>query len=181
MKMFRIQRESTERRGVAAVEMAFVFPIFMLLVLGVIEFGRYMMVGQLVTNAAREGSRLAIRGTFTEDGSQTRHPGFYHSCRRRRSGKVAVEVSTESGDSIKSAESKDPITVSVAIRFVDVTYLPILGEAGGGNDSFSGLRAQHDASKWISGVSVIAQGITAHNDRCGVGSPCTTMDCDRFI
>jgi Flp pilus assembly protein TadG len=156
MKMFRVQHDSPQRRGVAAVEMAFVFPIFMLLVLGVIEFGRYMMVGQLVTNAAREGSRLAIRGTFTEAEVKQDILDFITAAVGVEASKVAVNVSSESGDPIQSAESKDPITVSVAIRFVDVTYLPILGQGGGGgNDPFSGLRAQHDASKWISGVSVM--------------------------
>ncbi len=42
------------------VEMALVLPVFVALMLGVIEFGRAIMVGQLVTNAAREGCRQAI-------------------------------------------------------------------------------------------------------------------------
>ncbi|WP_339910237.1 TadE/TadG family type IV pilus assembly protein [Symmachiella dynata] len=156
MKMFRIQRESSERRGVAAVEMAFVFPVFMLLVLGVIEFGRYMMVGQLVTNAAREGSRLAIRGTFTEEEVKQDILAFITDAVGVTAGQVVIDVSTESGDTIQSAESKDPITVSVAIRFKDVTYLPFLDEGGSGDDDpFSGLRAQHDADDWITGVSVM--------------------------
>lgn len=58
------QRETAARHpnrsGVAAVEMALVLPIFMMILWGVVEFGRAMMVGQLVTNAARHGARLAI-------------------------------------------------------------------------------------------------------------------------
>ena len=38
-------------RGAAAVEMALVMPIFVSVVMGIIEFGRGMMVGQIVTNA----------------------------------------------------------------------------------------------------------------------------------
>jgi len=49
-----------KRRGAAVVEMALILPIFFAVVLGIIEFGRAMMVGQMVTNAAREGSRMAI-------------------------------------------------------------------------------------------------------------------------
>ena len=37
-----------------------VLPIFVMIVLGIVEFGRAMMVGQMVTNAAREATRLAI-------------------------------------------------------------------------------------------------------------------------
>lgn len=55
-----IERSNHHRRGVSAVEFALVTPLFLALVLGIVEFGRAMMVGQLVTNAAREGARMAI-------------------------------------------------------------------------------------------------------------------------
>jgi len=44
------------RRGAAAVEMALVLPIFFTVVLGIIEFGRAMMVSQLMATSAREGA-----------------------------------------------------------------------------------------------------------------------------
>jgi Flp pilus assembly protein TadG len=66
MRSLIFRKQSSKRRGAAAVEMAFVFPLFMLLVLGIVEFGRYMMVGQLLTNASREGARMAVSGNFTE-------------------------------------------------------------------------------------------------------------------
>jgi Flp pilus assembly protein TadG len=42
------------------VEMALVLPVFMMVLLGIVEFGRAMMVSQLLANASREGARLAI-------------------------------------------------------------------------------------------------------------------------
>jgi TadE-like protein len=57
---------SSRRRGTAAVEFAFVAPIVFVLVFGMIEFGRAIMVQQIITNAAREGARVAIlSGTTT--------------------------------------------------------------------------------------------------------------------
>ena len=58
-------REGTRRRqrgrpGAAAVEFALVAPLLVMLVLGMIEFGRMMMVEQILTNAAREGARKAV-------------------------------------------------------------------------------------------------------------------------
>lgn len=44
-------------RGGAAVEFAFVLPIFLLLVFGTIEYGWYFHSEQIVTAAAREGAR----------------------------------------------------------------------------------------------------------------------------
>ncbi len=42
------------------VEMALVLPVFLAVVMGIIEFGRGMWVGNMVTNAAREGARIAV-------------------------------------------------------------------------------------------------------------------------
>jgi hypothetical protein len=41
-------------------EFALVFPVFLLVLYGVIEFGRYVYTVQVLNNAAREGARYAI-------------------------------------------------------------------------------------------------------------------------
>ena len=46
----------TKSRGVAAVEFALVAPLFLLFLFGMIEFGRMVMVQQVLTNASREGA-----------------------------------------------------------------------------------------------------------------------------
>src|SRR5882757_936386 len=48
------------RRGAAAVEFAIVAPVFFLLVFGMVEYGRMIMVQQVITNAAREGARVGV-------------------------------------------------------------------------------------------------------------------------
>lgn len=48
------------RAGQAMVEFALVVPIFLLLVIGVIEFGRAWNLQQTITDAAREGARRAV-------------------------------------------------------------------------------------------------------------------------
>ncbi|MCA9071736.1 MAG: pilus assembly protein, partial [Planctomycetaceae bacterium] len=60
MKRLPQRSAQSSREGTALVEMALVLPIFVAVTLGIVEFGRAMMVGQLVTNAAREGARLGI-------------------------------------------------------------------------------------------------------------------------
>jgi Flp pilus assembly protein TadG len=47
-------------QGQALVEMALVLPILLILVLGILEFGRAWNTKQVVTDAAREGARLAV-------------------------------------------------------------------------------------------------------------------------
>ncbi|QKE41830.1 MAG: pilus assembly protein [Ferrovum myxofaciens] len=47
----------SSERGVAAVEFALIFPLMLLLMFGIIEFGTMMYDQIMVTNAAREGAR----------------------------------------------------------------------------------------------------------------------------
>ncbi|MBY0460764.1 MAG: pilus assembly protein [Gemmataceae bacterium] len=61
------------RRGVAAVELAFVFLLFVIpLMLGIWEVGRMVQVQQLVSNATREGARLSAQAyTINSTGTPT--------------------------------------------------------------------------------------------------------------
>ena len=50
-------------RGAAVLETALVLNVLLLGILGVFEYGRIVMLRQLMYNAAREGARLAVVGT----------------------------------------------------------------------------------------------------------------------
>ncbi len=52
-----IVHDNRRRRGQGMLEFALALPVFMMLVLGVIEFGRLLAVVSSVTTAAREGAR----------------------------------------------------------------------------------------------------------------------------
>ena len=54
------QRRSTSERGTAIVESAIILPVFFLLLFGVFEASRFMNTQQVLTDAAREGARLAV-------------------------------------------------------------------------------------------------------------------------
>ena len=65
--MFRMIRRSqglgNQRRGAAIVEMAVVTPVLFILIFGMIEFGRLVMVAQILTNGTREAARYcAVEG-----------------------------------------------------------------------------------------------------------------------
>ena len=54
-------------RGATMVEFAMVLPVFVLLLFGIIEFGRYFFVQHTLQFATREGTRLAlVGGTLVE-------------------------------------------------------------------------------------------------------------------
>lgn len=49
-----------ENRGQSVVEFALVFPLLLVLLIGIAEFGRAWMTMNTLTSAAREGARLAV-------------------------------------------------------------------------------------------------------------------------
>ena len=59
---------SSSCRGTALVELAIVLPMFLLLAFAMIEATRICLVAQILTNAAREGCRVAVtNGMVTQD------------------------------------------------------------------------------------------------------------------
>jgi Flp pilus assembly protein TadG len=60
-------RRTGRRRGTAIVEFAVVLPLLLVLLFGIIDFGWIFMVRQTLTNAAREGCRVAVLQTATAE------------------------------------------------------------------------------------------------------------------
>ena len=51
---------TTGERGAALLEVALTLPILLLVAVGIFEFGRAYQTWQILTNAAREGARVAV-------------------------------------------------------------------------------------------------------------------------
>ncbi|MGD8320230.1 MAG: TadE/TadG family type IV pilus assembly protein [Gemmatimonadota bacterium] len=68
-KRTRPRRTQDKRAGQALVEFALVVPLLLILILGVVEFGRAWNVYQVMTDAAREAARSAAvdNPLITED------------------------------------------------------------------------------------------------------------------
>lgn len=58
----RVRRRTSTEEGNAAVELALVLPLFLILVMGIIEFGRILYYQQVMTNAARGSTRASVMG-----------------------------------------------------------------------------------------------------------------------
>jgi Flp pilus assembly protein TadG len=110
------------RRGASAVELAFVAPIFFLLILGMIELGRGLMVRHMLTNAARQGCRLGI----LEGKSNADVTAVVHSALTPvgiSSDTVSILVNGGSSD-VKNANADDEVTVIVSVPVTTVTWVP---------------------------------------------------------
>ena len=54
-----------QRRGVAATELALILPLFLLLVLGAVDFGRFASRVIAVANGSRAGAGFAVMNPYT--------------------------------------------------------------------------------------------------------------------
>ncbi len=54
------KRRFKSERGAELIEFALVFPLLLLVILGIVDFGFLFQRMEVVTNAAREGARIAV-------------------------------------------------------------------------------------------------------------------------
>ena len=107
-----------ERRGATVVEFAIIAPVFFLLVFGMIEFGRMVMVQQVITNASREGARVAVLdGATTTEIENT--VNSYLASGSISGADVQVDPNPPS-----NAGYGEPVTVTVTVGFDEVSWLP---------------------------------------------------------
>jgi len=99
------------------VEFAIVAPLLFMLVFGIIEFGRMLMVQQVLTNAAREGSRNAVLAGASNGSVQTRVQDVLDGA-----GIAGYSVSVEPGD-VSQAPADDPVTVTVSVPYANVSWV----------------------------------------------------------
>lgn len=88
------------------------------MVLGMIEFGRMIMVQQVITNASREGARMAVLDGATTAGVQTAVQNYLQGA-SIRGAEVDVDPNPPT-----SAGYGDPVTVTVSVNFNQVSWLP---------------------------------------------------------
>ena len=107
-----------KRRGAAAVEFAVVAPVFFLLVFGMIEYGRMVMVQQILVNASREGARKAVL-----DGSENADVVAVVN-QYLQSGSINGATITVTPTNPQDAQFGDPVSVTVSVGFDQVSWLP---------------------------------------------------------
>lgn len=137
-----------ERRGAATVETALVLPVFFMVMLGIVEIGRFFMVSQLMTNAAREGARIAIMtGSTNNDVTAT-----VKQVAQATVGvdpavvQVTIQVTEYSGNppannDVSKANKRDLCQVTATVNYDQINLVPI---------------------KWLTGVAVLGQAAMRH-------------------
>jgi Flp pilus assembly protein TadG len=115
-RRLRSGKRFANRCGAAAVEFAIVAPVFFLLVIGMIEIGRALMVQQVLINASRVGARQAVTAGATNSAVQAAVKDYATS--------VAVpSVSVSVTPDPAAAKSGDTMTVTTTVNYSSVSWL----------------------------------------------------------
>jgi Flp pilus assembly protein TadG len=117
------QRRRHDRRGTSAVEFAFIAPVFFMLVIGMVEFGRAMMVQQALTNAARQGARLATLDSTNNSSNPTSTSLVTTEVNQALSAANISGASTVISPSLPAVAGQD-ISVTVSVPYTSVTWVP---------------------------------------------------------
>lgn len=107
-----------EEQGAAVVEFALVLPLLLMIIFGIIEFGRLFWVKEILTYAAREGGRAAIVPGATNTSVQT-------AISNAMTGSGLTLYTIERiPDDISSAGGGSSVTIKIKISYDDVTVIP---------------------------------------------------------
>jgi Flp pilus assembly protein TadG len=124
MRVFRMSNKRS-RRGAAAVEFAIVAPVFFLLALGLVEIGRMVMLQQSLTNAAREGCRVAgLASSIDSRLIETRVRGYLQSV-VGATATDAAKVRITAPATLANVPSETDLVVAVQLTYADATWLPL--------------------------------------------------------
>jgi Flp pilus assembly protein TadG len=135
MAAMTIRRRDPES-GNALVEFAFVLPLLLLIFAGIVDFGFLFQRYEVVTNAAREGARIAVLPGYDDDDVIARVRQYVEQGLSLDGGELAEALPD---GSVTVAPASLPVgSMTISGRTVTVTYQhdyiilgPIIGLIGG--------------------------------------------------
>jgi Flp pilus assembly protein TadG len=104
------------RRGAAVTEFAIVAPVFFLMIVGFLEFGRALMVQQVLINASRVGARQASTTAATLAEVEA-------AVEEYTSGVAVPAVDVSVTPDPSAATPGTTITVTTSVAFGDVSWM----------------------------------------------------------
>ena len=128
--LLRLSARVRSQAGAELVEFALILPILLLVFGGIVDFGLLLQRQQVITNAAREGARLAVLPGYTASDVQARVTQFVREGINNDSAApvaqlTLVTLTPGSGPAFQAAR----VQVTLADRFLILG--PIVSVAGG--------------------------------------------------
>ncbi|MGE3179931.1 MAG: TadE/TadG family type IV pilus assembly protein [Vicinamibacterales bacterium] len=106
-------------RGAALIEAAITLPLVLLVSVGIFEFGRAFQTWQVITNAAREGARVAVLPNPAAGAVEARVTAYLTSGQLPNAGSAQVTVNRNATIDIGGTNaSASVVTVQYPFNFV---------------------------------------------------------------
>jgi len=115
-----------DERGTALVETALTFPLVLLLSISVFEFGRAFQHWQILTNAAREGARVAVLPSTSDEDVRARVRTYLDAGRLAAADAATVGVARNDEIALGDDATASASTVTVSYPFEFVVLLPLM-------------------------------------------------------
>jgi Flp pilus assembly protein TadG len=148
MKLFRptfASPNGKKRRGAAVAEFAFVSPVFALVLMGMIELSRGLMVKVILSDAALKGCRTGIQRDkantdILSDCTDVMRDNHFNSTQFNPNsvGQIAIRVTAPNGNVLADtldAPSGSIVSVQVSIPVSSTTWVPNVFLAKGSLES----------------------------------------------
>lgn len=121
-----------KRRGVATVELAVLLPLFMLIFLGMLEFGQLIRIQQRLTNASATGARYAVDDEATDDQVRLAANAAFWGLKDPSDGLTWANVNCQTPEALRvsisglSVQTGQPVQVSLSVYYRDAVWAPML-------------------------------------------------------
>jgi Flp pilus assembly protein TadG len=119
-----VRRLRSGERGAALVEAAVVIPLLLFVCTGILEFGRAYQTWQVLTNAAREGARVAVLPGVGNDAVRDRVEAYMTAGQLTRVDEAEIDVTRNNTISI-GADTASASRVTVRYPFSFMVLQPI--------------------------------------------------------
>jgi len=118
-----LPRRKSKNRAAAALELALVLPLFLLIIIGILEFGRALMMYQMTTNSAREAARRAIITGADDTEVLSIINSYLDACGIKSAGRT-IEIRDSDGNvtSIANIGSHEQVTIAIGIPFNENSF-----------------------------------------------------------
>ena len=114
----RVRKVLRGERGTALIETAMTLPLLLLVSVGIFEFGRAFQTWQILTNAAREGARLAVMPGSTDATVQARVQSYLTSGQLTNTPAIAVNPTSTVDIGGGATANSSVVTVSYPFKFM---------------------------------------------------------------
>ena len=106
-------------KGTALLETALTLPLLLAVAVGIFEFGRAYQTWQVLTNAAREGARVAVLPNSSAAAATTRAKAYMTSGQLPNAATATVAVTAETLDlGAGTTAGASRVTVSYPFQFI---------------------------------------------------------------